>query len=237
MAVALIVAAGSGERLGAAGPKALVPVAGRPMWEWSVAALGACPEVSAIVLALPAEHVGACHLPPGVIAVAGGASRSASVLAALNAAPAGDPVIVHDAARPLLTPSLVTSALTAWAQTGADAVIAAVPVTDTIKRVPVGETRVAATLPRAELWAVQTPQVFTRATLAAALAAASAETLAAATDDAGLIEAAGGSVHVVYGDPENAKITVPADLGPAAARLAARAGAGDPSAAKERVSR
>ncbi|WP_249010193.1 2-C-methyl-D-erythritol 4-phosphate cytidylyltransferase [Conexibacter sp. DBS9H8] len=225
MAVALVVAAGSGERLGAGGPKALVPVAGRPMWEWSVAALSACPEVSAIVLALPADHVEACRLPPGVTAVPGGVARSASVAAALAAAPPGDPVIVHDAARPLLTPALITSVLVAWAQTGADAVIAALPVTDTIKRVPVGETRVTATLPRVELWAVQTPQVFGRAALAAALAAAGPEGLAAATDDAGLIEAAGGTVHVVKGDPENIKITVPADLMLAEARLAARAGA------------
>ncbi len=212
MAVALLVAAGSGQRLGAGGPKALVPVAGRPMLEWSLASLGAVAAVSAIVVALPAAAVARVPLGPGVSAVAGGEVRSASVWAALEAAPPGDPILVHDAARPMATPDLFTRALAALEVTGADAVVAALPVTDTIKHVPLGGTAVARTLDRSELWAIQTPQVFRRAVLERVLSEASAEVLAAATDDAWLIEAAGGSVHVVAGEPDNFKITVPADL-------------------------
>jgi 2-C-methyl-D-erythritol 4-phosphate cytidylyltransferase len=210
VAVALIVAAGSGERLGAGGPKALVPVGGRPMLDWSLEALSAVEAVTAVVVALPSGSPVA--LPPGVIGVAGGGVRSASVLAALEAAPEGDPILVHDAARPLATPDLFRRALDALAGTGADAVVAALPVTDTIKHVPPGGTAVSATLERAELWAVQTPQVFARAALERVLRGASAEQLASATDDAWLIEAAGGSVHVVAGEPDNFKITHPADL-------------------------
>lgn len=212
MAVAIIVAAGSGERLGAGGPKAFVPVGGRRMLDWSLDALAAVAEVTAVVVALPEALVGACPLPAGVLGVPGGTARSASVRAALEAAPAGDPIIVHDAARPLASPDLFTRALAALDSTGADAVVAALPVTDTIKQVPPGGTRVGATLARSELWAVQTPQVFRRAALQRVLAGASEAVLAGATDDAGLIEAAGGSVHVVAGEPDNLKITHPADL-------------------------
>jgi 2-C-methyl-D-erythritol 4-phosphate cytidylyltransferase len=210
VAVALIVAAGSGERLGAGGPKALVPVGGRPMLEWSLEALSAVGTITAVVVALPPGA--RLRLPAHVTAVAGGGVRSASVLAALEAAPEGDPILVHDAARPLASPDLFARALEALEVTGADAVVAALPVTDTIKQVPLGGTAVSATLERAELWAVQTPQVFRRAALERVLRGASAAVLASATDDAGLIEAAGGSVHVVAGEPDNFKITHPADL-------------------------
>ncbi len=211
MAVALIVAAGSGERLGAGGPKALVPVSGRPMLEWSLEALSRVSAISAMVVALPAGAL-SFPLPPGVIGVPGGEVRSASVLAALEAAPEGDPILVHDAARPLASADLFARALDALAVTGADAVVAALPVTDTIKHVPLGGTAVSATLDRSELWAVQTPQVFQRAALERVLRGASGAGLASATDDAWLIEAAGGLVHVVAGEPDNFKITHPADL-------------------------
>lgn len=210
MAVALIVAAGSGERLGAGGPKALVPVGGRPMLEWSLEALAAVAAVTAVVVALPAGA--RLTLPPGVIGVPGGAVRSRSVLAALEAAPEGDPILVHDAARPMASADLFRRALDALEVTGADAVVAALPVTDTIKHVPRGASAVSATLDRSELWAVQTPQVFRRSMLARVLTSASAAGLASATDDAWLIESAGGSVHVVAGEPDNFKITVAADL-------------------------
>jgi 2-C-methyl-D-erythritol 4-phosphate cytidylyltransferase len=91
-------------------------------------------------------------------------------------------------------------------------VVAALPVSDTIKEVEPGGTRVARTLERARLWAVQTPQVFRRAALERALAGVSDELLAGATDDAWLVERAGGAVHVVAGDPDNFKVTVGADL-------------------------
>lgn len=212
MAVALLVAAGRGERLGADGPKAFVVLAGRPMIEWSLEALRAVPELDRIAVALP-PGVAA---PPGTIGVTGGATRSHSVRAALRAVgegPDDEPVVVHDAARPLVTPALIARALAALEQTGADAVVAAAPVTDTIKRVDsaAGDLRVAETLDRRTLWAVQTPQVFRRGALAAALAVDD-EALAAATDDAALVEQANGRVHVVESPADNLKVTTPRDL-------------------------
>jgi 2-C-methyl-D-erythritol 4-phosphate cytidylyltransferase len=204
MAVALLVAAGRGTRLGSEGPKALVAVAGRPMLEWSLDALRAVEEIEQIVVALP-DGVPA---PAGTVGVAGGAERSHSVLAALRASD-GDPVVVHDAARPLVTPDVVRATLRALREHGCDAAIAAAPVHDTVKRARDGVVH--ATLDRAELWAVQTPQTFRRAALEAALAAGEAA-LAAATDDAALVEAQGGTVRVVAAPPENFKVTTPHDL-------------------------
>jgi 2-C-methyl-D-erythritol 4-phosphate cytidylyltransferase len=210
MAVALIVAAGSGERLGSGRPKALVTLAGRPMLEWSVAALRSVPAVERIVVALPAGELEAA--PPGTVAVAGGAVRSASVRAALQACGAGDPIIVHDAARPLAGPELFDRALAQLERTSADAVIAAVPVADTVKEVGHDGQTVSRTLDRSRLWAVQTPQVFRRDALERALLDASEEVLAGATDDAWLIEQAGGSVQIVPATPRNLKVTTPTDL-------------------------
>jgi 2-C-methyl-D-erythritol 4-phosphate cytidylyltransferase len=222
MAVALIVAAGRGERLGFGRPKALVPLCGQSMLAWSVGSLRAVPAVSQIVVALPADALDSA--PDGVIAVAGGAQRSQSVRAALAAAAADvDPVIVHDAARPLATPDLFTQVLEALALAPeADAVIAATPVSDTIKEVGGDGRSVTRTLARAVLWAVQTPQVFRRAALERALAEASDELLSQATDDAWLIERAGGVVHVIGSDPGNLKITTPEDLRVAELLLAER---------------
>jgi 2-C-methyl-D-erythritol 4-phosphate cytidylyltransferase len=209
MAVALLVAAGRGERLGADGPKAFVVLAGRPMLEWSLDALRAVAAVERIVVALP-PGVAA---PPGVVGTAGGAERSQSVRAALAAA--GDisddeAVIVHDAARPLATPALFAHALEELAARGCDAVVAAARVTDTIKRAA-ADGAVVETLDRSALWAVQTPQVFRRDALARALAQPDAA-LAAATDDAGLVEQAGGRVHVIESPADNLKVTTPTDL-------------------------
>lgn len=201
MAVALVVAAGRGERLGARGPKAFVTLAGRPLLEWSLQALRAAPSIAAVVVAVP----------PGVEypgAVAGGAHRSASVRNALAAAPADDVVLVHDAARPLLTVELVEACIAGLA--GFDAVVAAAPVTDTIKEAD-AERVVRRTLDRAALWAVQTPQVFQRGVLARALDQPD-DVLAAATDDAGLVERLGGRVGVVAAPRENLKVTTPLDL-------------------------
>ena len=224
-AVALIVAAGRGERLGSSGPKALVALSGRPMLEWSVAALGATPGLETIVVALPGDALDAA--PDGCIAVAGGAERSHSVRAALAAAPAhADVVLVHDAARPLVTAELAARCLSALDEDGGpwDAAIAAAPVTDTVKRAADG-LRVTQTLVRSELWAVQTPQVFRRAALERALARTDAE-LAAATDDAMLVERDGGRVRVVPASPENLKVTTPVDLRLAELLLAEREAGG-----------
>jgi 2-C-methyl-D-erythritol 4-phosphate cytidylyltransferase len=219
MTVALIVAAGSGERLGAGGPKALVEVAGRSMLQWSLDALAAVAEIERIVVALPAGVAA----PPGVIGVEGGAVRSDSVRRALAQAGAGDPVLVHDAARPMLTPELAEAVIAALrGDRSADAAIAAIPVTDTVKRVDANGT-VRETLTRSELWAVQTPQVFRREALERALALGAHE-LARATDDALLIEREGGRVIVVPASDQNLKVTTPLDLKLAELLLSARAG-------------
>jgi 2-C-methyl-D-erythritol 4-phosphate cytidylyltransferase len=208
MAVALIVAAGRGERLGSGRPKALVTVAGRPMLQWSVDALSAVAGVERIVVALPADALD--EAPSGTIGVAGGEVRSESVRLALVASGGGDPVIVHDAARPLARTELFERAVAELAESGADAVIAATPVADTIKEVAGGI--VERTLDRSRLWAVQTPQVFRRAALERALADATDGLLAQATDDAWLIERVGGLVRVVEAPPENLKVTTVTDL-------------------------
>jgi 2-C-methyl-D-erythritol 4-phosphate cytidylyltransferase len=206
VASALLVAAGKGERLGSSGPKAFVPLAGRPMLEWSIAALRAA-GITDIVVALPEGFAA----PAGTTGVPGGAERSHSVRAAL-AACSGDPVLVHDAARPLATPELIRASIDALA---ADpelaAAIVAAPVTDTIKRSADGGSHAAETLDRSTLWAVQTPQVFRREWLERALAA-SDDLLAVATDDASLVEALGGRVGLVRSGPENLKVTTPHDL-------------------------
>jgi 2-C-methyl-D-erythritol 4-phosphate cytidylyltransferase len=215
--VALIVAAGRGERLGGDGPKALVPLAGRPLLQWSVDALRSVSSIERIVVALPPG----VSAPAGTIGVPGGAARSESVRLALAAAGPGDPVLVHDAARPLLTGELAERAIAAVLAKGVDAAIAAAPVTDTIKRVAeskeeegrvrVRDAAVVETLDRSTLWAVQTPQVFRRAALERALDVPD-EVLAQATDDAWLVERAGGRVVVVEAPRENLKVTTPLDL-------------------------
>ena len=210
MAVALIVAAGRGERLGSGRPKALVTVAGRPLLEWSVAAIRSVRSVRQIVVALPPEHVAAA--PSGTVGVAGGAMRSESVREALRAADEGDPVIVHDAARPLASPTLFERALAELEASGADAVIAAARVSDTIKQVGPEGRDVASTLDRGSMWAAQTPQVFRRAALEDALFTADHEALASATDDAWLIERAGGAVRVIESGEHNIKVTTETDL-------------------------
>jgi 2-C-methyl-D-erythritol 4-phosphate cytidylyltransferase len=217
MAVALIVAAGSGERLGASRPKAFVMLAGRPMLEWSVAALAGVPAVDRVVVALPSG----AQAPEGTVGVLGGPSRSESVRAALEAAGDGDPVLVHDAARPLVTAELVERLLAELDAGQWDAVVAAAPVCDTIKEAE-PDGAVVATLDRGRLWAVQTPQVFRRAALDAALSGRP-QALAAATDDASLVEANGGRVRVIEAPRENVKVTTPTDLRLAELLLDARA--------------
>jgi 2-C-methyl-D-erythritol 4-phosphate cytidylyltransferase len=210
--LALIVAAGRGERLGADGPKALVELAGRSLLRRSVDLMLAVSEIDRIVVALPPG----VPAPEGTVGVEGGAVRSESVARGLaTVAGSGDPgdlVVVHDAARPLASAELVRRSLEALAgEDGAnlDAAIAAAPVSDTVKRV--NEGVVVQTLDRSELWAVQTPQVFRRAALERALDV-STEILAQATDDAWLVERLGGRVAIVPSSSENLKITTPLDL-------------------------
>ena len=221
MPIALILAAGSGKRFGAGAPKAFVELAGRPLVQWSVDALSQVQEIEQIVVAMPPGLAA----PAGVSAVEGGSVRSESVRLALAAAGGGrdqDLVLVHDAARPLLTTELAAATIRALeADESIDAAIAAVPMTDTVKRVRDGV--VSETLERSELWAVQTPQVFRRAALERALDVPD-EVLAQATDDAWLVERAGGRVGVVKASSENLKITTPLDLALAEMLLASRTG-------------
>jgi 2-C-methyl-D-erythritol 4-phosphate cytidylyltransferase len=229
MSVALVVAAGSGERLGAGRPKAFVELAGQALYTWSLSALRATSGIERIAIAMPSELEAGTHdfgfavkTPPQIIAVRGGVTRSESVRRALGAVGAGDPVLVHDAARPLLTPGIAQQVIDALvADPSADAAIAAMPVTDTVKRVDASGA-VCETLDRSELWAVQTPQVFRREALERALDVP-AEELARATDDAWLIERGGGKVIVVRASEENLKVTTPLDLRVAELLLAGRA--------------
>jgi len=226
VATALVPAAGLGLRLGAGAPKALRLLAGEPLILHAVRGLLAARAVSQVVVAMPAgsEDVVRELLPPGVVVVAGGTTRGGSVRAALAASdPDRDVVLVHDAARPLTPPSLVDAVIGAVLD-GAGAVVPALPVTDTVKRVDAAG-RVLGTVDRADLRAVQTPQGFRRAVLERAYAEAGAEAGAdsGATDDAGLVERLGLEVITIPGADEAFKVTRPADLAFAEMLLAGRA--------------
>ncbi len=214
--VALVLAAGRGERLGHSLPKGLVPLAGRPLLLHALAALEAVDEVERLIPVVPADAVerfaevlssarGLHKLAPAVV---GGRERQDSVRAGLAALPAAaELVAVHDAARPCVRREAVRRVIEAARTTGA--AILATPARDTIKRVVGG--RVVETPPRAECWAAQTPQVFRVEILREALAKAESEGLLG-TDDAQLVEALGVEVRVVPGDADNLKITLPGDL-------------------------
>jgi 2-C-methyl-D-erythritol 4-phosphate cytidylyltransferase len=238
---ALVLAAGRGERLGAPIPKAFLPLAGRPLVVRAIEALAARPEVERIVPVLPAadlarfaaldrDFAGAAKLAEPV---AGGAERQDSMRAGLAALPEGIALVaVHDAARPLVRPEDVGRVIAAAARTGA--ALLAVPVRDTLKRVCEG--RVAATLPRAECWAAQTPQVFRTTLLREALAKADADGFVA-TDDAQLVERLGAPVEVVEGDATNLKITWPEDVALAEAIWSQARSAGPPGPSRRASSR
>lgn len=213
---AIIAAGGTGRRLGAAVPKQLLEIDGRSLLERSVDAFRTHPGVAEVIVALPAAMTGN---PPawlaaasGVRIVAGGERRQDSVANAVAAlAPESEIVLVHDAARPFVTPAVISRAIDAAAEHGA--AIVAVPVSDTVKRIGKAGTTdagvIAETLPREEIVLAQTPQAFRVGVLRGAIAAAGE---AAATDEAMLAELAGQPVHVVAGDPANVKITTADDL-------------------------
>ena len=209
-AAGIVAAAGSGLRLGAELPKALVPLAGRPLVSWSVGLLRAG-GVADVVVAVPAELRArfAAVLPDDVRLVPGGETRTASVRAALAAVDArAEGVVVHDAARPLTPPDVVARVLAALAG-GAPAVVPVLPVVDTTVVVDDDGT-VVDTVPRAPLRRVQTPQGFARAVLVDAYARLPGG--AELTDDAAVARAAGVPVTTVEGDERAAKITVAHDL-------------------------
>jgi 2-C-methyl-D-erythritol 4-phosphate cytidylyltransferase len=205
----IVVAAGCGTRFGS--PKQFERLAGARLVDRSVtAATGACDHV---VVVLPPRT--AWDGPAVTAVVRGGETRSDSVRSGLGAvAHDAEIIVVHDAVRALASPQLFDAVIGA-VRGGADGAVPAIPVHDTLKRV--GGRHVVATVPRDDLVAVQTPQAFLGDVLRAAHAKGSD-----ATDDAALVEAWGGRVVVVPGDPANVKITTPEELRLAAALLAAR---------------
>ena len=209
-AVGIVAAAGSGLRLGAARPKALVPLGGRPLVAWAVATLldGGVDEVVVAVPAADREDF-AQALPDGIRVVVGGATRTASVRAALAAVPGeAGAVLVHDAARPLTPPDVVARVLAALAA-GAPAAVPVLPVVDTTVVVD-DDGVVTDAVPRAPLRRVQTPQGFSRVVLAEAYDALPEGV--ELTDDAAVVRAIGVPVRTVAGDERAAKITVAHDL-------------------------
>jgi 2-C-methyl-D-erythritol 4-phosphate cytidylyltransferase len=195
-----------------------VELAGRPLVAWCLEAFAASESVGRVIVAAPADHVGAVGAD-GVEVVEGGESRSDSVARALRRA-SSELVVVHDAARPLVTPELIDAVLTRLAgEPGAAGVIAAAPITDTVKRAE--GSAITATEDRDHLWAAQTPQAFRSEALREALAVGPEE-LASATDDSSLVEAIGGTVLIEPAPATNLKVTTPADLRLAELLLSAR---------------
>lgn len=210
---ALLVAAGSGERLGADRPKAFVALGERVLLAESLERLDASPWIDAVVVAAPAGwEEAAIVLAEELVAskvaavVTGGDSRAASVAAALEAVPdAALVVLVHDAARPLVDDAVIERVLAPLAE-GYDGAVPCLPVPDTVKRIERGV--VVETVDRGDLMLAQTPQAFPAATLRAAYGGGPA----GATDCSSLVERRGGRVRVVAGDPRLLKITTAADL-------------------------
>jgi 2-C-methyl-D-erythritol 4-phosphate cytidylyltransferase/2-C-methyl-D-erythritol 2,4-cyclodiphosphate synthase len=227
-AAAVIVAGGSGERFGRAGGKQTAPLGGKPMLAWSVAALDATPEISHIVVVCPpgreVEFRSAAIVDrvtrAAVSFAESGATRQESVAAGLAVLPVGlDAVAVHDGARPLVSPEFVSALFAKLAETGADGVVPGHPSVDTLK--VVSADRIAETPDRSRLWAVQTPQVFQVEALRDAYARAAADGFLG-TDDASLVERAGGDVRVLEGPRDNIKLTLPEDVAFAEAALSRR---------------
>ncbi len=213
----IVVAGGSGSRLGRSLPKAFVPLAGRPLLAWSLEAAVACRGATCVVVVAPAGYLDEARRLAAelsdvpVVVVGGGAERGDSVAAGLAVLPpAVEIVLVHDAARALAPVSLFDSVAFAVAA-GHPAVVPGLPVVDTIKQVGRDGT-VMATPERASLRAVQTPQGFRRDVLVDAHSAARSAATGAVTDDAALVESLGMPVLVIPGDPLAHKITTSTDL-------------------------
>ncbi len=206
--VAVVPAAGSGERLGAGRPKAFVQLGGRTLLERTLAGLRDSGDVDAAVVAVPPDRTDEAKLIVGgdAIVVAGGSSRTESIRRALAAVGKPELVLVHDAARALTPPAMISRVVAAL-RDGHQAVVPALPVSDTIKAVD-ANCVVIATPERAGLRAVQTPQGF-RAEL---LLRAYERSFGDVTDDAAMVENLGAQVVVVDGDPLAFKITTPLDL-------------------------
>ena len=209
-AAVVIPAGGAGRRMGGI-RKQYMELAGTPLLLHALRPFLDHPMVDTVVVALPEEDMAnpPLFLPAGVTVVAGGAERGDSVRLALEAVPDSvDIVLIHDAARPLLTRDLVDR--TIEAALGGVGAVAAVPVPDTLKQVD-ADGFVRATVDRTGLWRAQTPQAFPRRMIVDAYARAQADEVVA-TDDAALVERYGGLVVVVHGSARNLKVTTPEDL-------------------------
>jgi 2-C-methyl-D-erythritol 4-phosphate cytidylyltransferase len=227
----VIAAGGSGERFGDSGGKQLASVAGLPVLAHTLLAFDRCADVDAIVVVTHPDRVDEYRtaavetsgVTKVVAVVAGGATRVQSVRAGLAALPDGvDLVAVHDGARAAITPEAISAAFAALeANPDADGVVLGHPCVDTIKEVDAGG-RVIATPDRTRYWMAQTPQVFRSTVLARAYWRAGISGLEG-TDDASLVEAAGGNVVMVEGPRTNLKVTVPEDLDMLEALLSERA--------------
>lgn len=209
--IAILLCAGRGERLGADLPKAFVPLAGRPLFTWSLDAMQRCDTIDGVVLVGPERTLrellaASGHSTHKVVGYSeGGDQRQHSVGRGLHVLPEDCTfVAVHDCARALVTPEVIARAVAGAHEHGA--AIAAIPQADTLKQGLAG--RITGTVPRAGLWAAQTPQVFRRDWLERA----HREATEVATDDAALVEWLGHPVHLALGDPLNFKITTAADL-------------------------
>jgi 2-C-methyl-D-erythritol 4-phosphate cytidylyltransferase/2-C-methyl-D-erythritol 2,4-cyclodiphosphate synthase len=226
----VIVAGGRGARLGGDVPKQFLDLGGRTILQRSVAAFDVHPEVDAIVVVLPLEHVGRASDVVGPLSrpyrvVAGGSQRHDSVREGVSALDAHvDVVLIHDAARPFVDGALIDRVIAATRDRGA--AVPGVPARDTVKRVQGPDQVVSTTIPRSEIWLAQTPQGFTRPVLEDVLARGGG--VASATDEAMLAEEAGHPVAMVAGDETNVKITTTDDLRAARARIggAPRVGTG-----------
>jgi 2-C-methyl-D-erythritol 4-phosphate cytidylyltransferase len=215
-ASAIIVAAGSGVRLGSDVPKAFVKICGRTMLSYSLATVRQISSIGEVVITVPQgfenaarTEVAAAGLGIPVKIAVGGIERKDSVRIALELTSAdSDLVVVHDAARPLATPAIFESCLAAATRVGA--AIAAIPVSDTLKRVD-NNSAIVETIARATLWQAQTPQAFRRDLLVAAHQRAVHDKIIA-TDDADQVERTGTRVEVVEASTTNLKITTPSDL-------------------------
>lgn len=207
--VAVVPAAGSGERLAAGAPKAFVNLSGRPMLEYALEGLRNSGVVDSVVVAVPPNRTDEAKRVFGgdAVIVAGGSDRTESVRLALAAIGDAEFVLVHDAARALTPPSLIMRVVQAL-RSGHPAVVPALPVSDTIKAVDANGV-VLGTPERSGLRAVQTPQGFRTELLRRAYDRAAAGGF---TDDASVVEATGTPVQVVEGDPLAFKITTPTDL-------------------------
>lgn len=225
-ASAIIVAAGSGVRLGKKEPKAFVKIGGRTMLSYSLAAIAKVEEIDEIVITVPAGFEAAARAEVNGVGIemrvkitVGGVERQDSVRIALRLTSVeSELVVVHDAARPLADADIFRKCLESASRIGG--AIAAVPVADTLKRVDSGGA-IVETVARAGLWQAQTPQAFRRAMLVAAHQCAFDQKIVA-TDDADLVERNGGRVEVVEASSHNLKITTLADLAIAEAMLASR---------------